>query len=198
TRGDWAAAIGYANVAITNARAAANLIYEYVSHVYLGLALARQGRVAEGLQIQQSAFTLAERARTKVILGRAHAWLAEILLLDGQLEPAYDAAQRGEALSEEHGFLLEAAMCARVRGEVCTSLGKTTEAAEALQRARVDLAALEAWPEHGRAEAALGRLLLALNNPTAGRKHLQKAVHLFAELGMDWDLAQTRHSLATS
>src|SRR5262249_40554460 len=88
TRGDWAAAVALADEAIGHARAAANLIYEYVGHVYLGLALARQGRIGDGLAVQQAAFGLAERAQTRVILGRAHAWLGEILLLDGRAEEA--------------------------------------------------------------------------------------------------------------
>src|SRR5262249_9638392 len=70
TRGDWSDAVAHADEGIAAARAAANLIYEYVSHVYLGLALARQGRVADGLIAQQAALALAERAQTRVILGR--------------------------------------------------------------------------------------------------------------------------------
>jgi len=198
TRGDWAATVAYANEAIANARAAASLIYEYVSHVYLGLALARQGQAVEGLAVQQTALALAERAQTRVILGRAHAWLADILVRAGQHQAAYDAALHGEALSKEHGYLLEAAMCARVRGEVCLALDARDEAAAALDQARIDLAALEAWPEWARAEAALGRLHLARGDFDASREHLQRAARRFDEMGMEWDLAQTRSLLAAA
>jgi tetratricopeptide (TPR) repeat protein len=192
TRGDWAATVAQAREAIAHAHAAANLIYEYVSHVYLGLALARQGQVDEGLETQRRALALAERARTRVILGRAHAWLGEVLLVAGRDEAAYDAAARGEALSEAHGFLLEGAMCARVRGEACTALGAWEEAAEALLGARERLGALEAWPEWARAEAALGRLGRARGDEALAAEHLARAAERFAAMGMAWDLARTR------
>lgn len=196
TRGDWTATIARANAAIADARIAANLIYEYVSHVYLGLALARQGQVAEGLRVQQTALTLAERAQTQVILGRAHAWLAEILLLDRQDQAAYDAARHGQALSEERGYLLEAAMCTRVRGECCIALGAWDEAEKAIEQAQGSLATLEAWPEWARAEAALGRLHQAQGHASTASTRFQAAARRFAEMGMAWDLAQTHLALA--
>jgi tetratricopeptide (TPR) repeat protein len=195
TRGDWAAAVALADRAITQARSAANLVYEYVGHVYLGLALARQGRIADGLAVQQAAFGLAERAQTRVILGRAHAWLGEILRLDGRPEEAYAAAQRGQALAEAHGYLLEAAMCARVRGEACTALGASSEAIEALAAASADLAALEAWPEWARAESALGRLHQARGDAEGARAHLARSARRFGEMGMEWDLRRDQAAL---
>jgi DNA-binding SARP family transcriptional activator len=197
TRGDWPATIELAEEAIAQARAATNLVYEYVSHVYLGLALARQGRVADGLAVQQAALGLAERAQTQVILGRAHAWLGEILLMLDRPEDAYAAAERGLALCEQHGYLLEAAMCARLRGEVCARLGAWAEGIEALEAARTSLADLEAWPEWARAEAALGRLLRARGDAAGALAHQERASRRFAAMGMEWDLGRSDAALAS-
>jgi tetratricopeptide (TPR) repeat protein len=184
THGEWARATTLANEAIAQARSAANLIYEYVTHVYLGPALARQGRVAEGLAVQRAALELADRAQIQVILGRAHAWLGEILLLDGKPEEAYDAARRGEVLSDEHGYLLEAAMCTRVRGEAAMAMGAWAEAEEALASASSALSELEAWPEWARTQLALGHLASALGEHESSRCHFERASERFAAMGM--------------
>lgn len=198
TRGDWTATVASATEAITRARAADNRIYEYVAHVYLGPALARQGQIAEGLKVQRIALSLADQAHTQVIVARAHAYLAEILLLAGQHEAAHAAADHGLTLAEAHGHLLEAALCARVRGEVDTVLGRWDAAAEALEDAGRRLAELEAWPERARAEAALGRLKLARGDSGQAHAHLTRAAQHFQEMAMAWDLAQARAVLDAS
>lgn len=196
TYGDWSSTTAHVNQAIVSARSGGNLIYEYVAHVYLGPALAHQGRIAEGLAVQQAELTLADRAHTRVILGQAYAYQAEILMLAGELDAAGDAVRQGLALAEQHGHLLETAIGARVRGEILARLGHRDEAITSLERARSILAALEAWPEWARAEAALGRMLLIHGNHEQGRQHLERAAQRFADMGVFPDHTRVRELLA--
>jgi len=115
------------------------------------------------------------RAQSDNLLGRRLVIRGELSRGQAALERALAAAARGEALSEAHGFLLEAAMCARVRGEACTAFGAWEEAAE--------------W---ARAEAALGRLERTRGEPALAGRHLDAAAARFVATGMARDLARTR------
>jgi tetratricopeptide (TPR) repeat protein len=192
TRGEWTTAETFAAEAIASARQADNLVYEYVAHIYLGPAVARQRRVAEGLNIQRNAVTLAERAHTQVILGRAYAYLAEILLLAGQLDEAGEYAQRGETRAQQHGHLLEAAICARIRGEIDTARSDFNAASEFLERAGATLSELEAWPEWARNQVALARLGAARGDVEVARALLASAERHFQQMDMRWDIDQVR------
>jgi DNA-binding SARP family transcriptional activator/ATP/maltotriose-dependent transcriptional regulator MalT len=189
TRGQWATAAEFGRQAITLSHAGANSIYEYVGHVFLGPALARQGDLDGALAVMRQALLLAEQAEIKVLLSRAHGWLAEILLLAGQVEESLATARRGQAIAREHGWTLEGAICARSLAQVHAARGDWTEAEAALDESLRVLEHLEALPDLARSEAVLSQLAAARGDLARAETAARRAGERFARMGMANDLA---------
>src|SRR5260370_37619221 len=134
-RGEWQDAREDGGRAVSTARAAGSVIHEYVGLVYLGLPEARLGDAAAGAEVLQRAIGMAQAAGTKVLLGRAHGWLAEVELARDQPDEALRLAQAGLELSTRYGYLYDAALCERARGEALVALGETTSGRAALESA---------------------------------------------------------------
>jgi hypothetical protein len=103
------------------------------------------------------AIALAEGAGTWVLLGRAHGWLAEVELLRERPDEALRLAEVGLELSHRHGYLFDAALCERARGEALAALGEAAAAQAALQAARAGFAEIGAGPELERTRTVLAR-----------------------------------------
>jgi tetratricopeptide (TPR) repeat protein len=157
-RGDWRLAREHGARAVNTARAAASLIYEYVGLVYLGLPEARLGNVEAAVNALRRAIAMAEQARIWVLLGRAHGWLAEVELGRGDPHSALQCADAGLELSTRHGYLYDAALCERARGQALAALGQAAAAREHLDRAETHFAAIGARPELERTRQAIASL----------------------------------------
>ena len=158
-RGDWGLAREHGARAVSTAREAGSVIHEYVGLVYVGLPEARLGDPESGASSLRRAIAMAKRARTWVLLGRAHGWLAEIELAQGNPQTALQLAEAGLELSTRQGFLFDAALCERVQGEALAALGECDVAREHLLRAQTQFAALGAKPEVARTTAAIASLI---------------------------------------
>jgi DNA-binding SARP family transcriptional activator len=154
-RGDWQAAQTHGASAVETARRAGSVIHEYVGLVYLGLPEARLGDPEAGASSLRRAIAMAQAARTWVLLGRAHGWLAEIELSRDEAYEALELAETGLELSTRHGYLYDAALCERARGEALAALGEHAAARDALGRAADQFATIGALPEVERTQAAL-------------------------------------------
>jgi predicted negative regulator of RcsB-dependent stress response len=143
---------------VSTARAAGSVIHEYVGLVYLGLPEARLGDAGAGAGALQRAIAMAQAAGTMVLLGRAHGWLAEVELSRGQADEALRLAEAGLDVSTRHGYLYDAALCARARGEALFALGESESARDALENAAAQFAAIGAKPEVARTQAAIAVL----------------------------------------
>ena len=99
-RGDWGLAREHGARAVSTAREAGSVVHEYVGLVYVGLPQARLGDPEAGASSLRQAIAMAQQARTWVLLGRAHGWLAEIELSLG--EPADRSATRRSGSGVEH------------------------------------------------------------------------------------------------
>jgi DNA-binding SARP family transcriptional activator/tetratricopeptide (TPR) repeat protein len=112
--------------------------YEYIGTLFLGLPLARLGDPRGGIALQQRAIEMASRIGMRILLDRAHAYLAEILLDVGEPEPARQAARQGLRIAREDGYRFGTAFNTRVLGQVALAEGRGDEArrylAEALRR----------------------------------------------------------------
>src|SRR5207245_10973145 len=98
----WALARQHGMAAVSTARAAGSVIHEYVGLVYLGLPEARLGDADAGTSALRRAIAMAQAARTWVLLGRAHGWLAEIELDLDDPASARRLAEVGLELSTTH------------------------------------------------------------------------------------------------
>ena len=123
--------------------------------VFLGLPEARLGDPEAGAATLQRAIAMAEAAGTWVLLGRAHGWLAEVELVRHRPDEALRLAERGLELSQQHGYLFDAALCERVRGEALTDLNQVDQAREQLFVAAEHFEAIRALPELERTRLAL-------------------------------------------
>jgi ATP/maltotriose-dependent transcriptional regulator MalT len=146
-RGDWQMARHHAQRAIEMARAERSVIHEYVGLVYVGLPAARLGNPDAGAASLRRAIGIAQQAGTLVLLGRAYGWLAEVELARGQADEALMLAETGLELSRRHGYLYDAALCERARGEAEAARGNTSVARGHLNDAVAQFAAIGARPE---------------------------------------------------
>src|SRR5581483_11665077 len=122
TRGEWEELERHATRALERAREAGSAIYEYLSLVYLGRAQAFLHSISLGIETQERALAAAEQARTRAILGRAHAWLADLYRRAGRLEDARRHAELGRGISTPpRGCSERAATCSSPwrRGRSC-------------------------------------------------------------------------------
>jgi DNA-binding SARP family transcriptional activator/tetratricopeptide (TPR) repeat protein len=155
---DWLRAREHGRLAVQTARAAGNVVHEFVGLVYLALPEAQLGDVEAGSSSLLRAIAMAQGAGTWVLLGRAHGWLAEIELVRGQPTSAVELATRGLELSNTYGYLFDAALCERVLGQSWGALGDRLAAEKSLRAAAEHFAAIQALPELQRTRAAISAL----------------------------------------
>jgi DNA-binding SARP family transcriptional activator len=197
-QGEWERAIEFGRQGLAKARAIGNRIYEYNAHFVLGLSLAHTGHIDEAIAMQEQAIALGTTARIRVVMGRVYGWLGEIYLIAGRLDDARTATERGREISVAHGYIAEAALCDRVRGEVEIAAGAYDIAAEFLDSARTRYLELDARPEVARVDAALGRLAQAQGNTIKATAHFRAAQDAFIAMEMQWDAAQVSGQQAGS
>jgi DNA-binding SARP family transcriptional activator len=157
-RGDWGLAREHGARAVSTARAAGSVIHEYVGLVYVGLPEARLGDADGGASSLRRAIAMAQQAGIWVLLGRAHGWLAEVELARHDPETALRLGEAGLELSARHGYLYDAALCERARGQALAALGDPSGAREHLQKAEAHFEAIGARPELERTRAAIASL----------------------------------------
>lgn len=156
-QGDWPRAREHAARAVSTARTAGSFVHEYVGLVYLGLPQAQLGELDAGAASLRQAIAMAQSVHVWVVLGRAHAWLAEVEVRRGDAEAALQLAQAGWEMSARHGYLFDAALCERARGEARAALGDPEGARADMQSALAQFEAIGARPEADRTRAALAR-----------------------------------------
>jgi tetratricopeptide (TPR) repeat protein len=157
-QGDWRAARQHGARAIEIARVEGSVIHEYVGLVYVGLPEAHLGDADAGAGSLRRAITIAQKAGTLVLLGRAHGWLAEVEVLRDEPQEALRLAETGLELSTRHAYLYDAALCERACGEALAALNQQEAARDRLSRAIDQFAVIGALPEVERTRAALAAL----------------------------------------
>jgi class 3 adenylate cyclase/tetratricopeptide (TPR) repeat protein len=160
-----------------------------------GAALARSGRVVDGLLLLEEGVRRASALR---ILSR-HAlrltWLAEGYLLAGRVEAAADVADQAQRLATEHAEQGYAAMAVRLVGDVAAQAGQGTRAAQHYADALARAQALEMRPLEALCHLGLGELARRAGDGAAAKERLTAAVGLLRELDMRYWLAQAEAAL---
>ena len=190
TWGRWAEAETWGRRAARLTQDALNLVYERNVYIYLGLPLAYQGDLDGARAALERSIALGGECQSTVFMGRAHAWLAETLLLAGESAQAQAQAEQGRDLAEADGARLDLALARRALGQALAGQGRLAEAQAELTEAQALLRALGAEPEAARALAALARVALAAGQLDQARVWRDEAAQTFRRLGMTWDLGQ--------
>lgn len=183
-RGQWPDAVRYSQEAAQEAWDVGHPGEAYAAGLLIGPALARTGDPAGGVRAQEQVLALADRLGTQFLLGLARVGLCEALLAAGESTRAEAVARAGLQLVDAQGGRLEAAGLLRVLGQALGALGRTAEAAAALQQALAAHVAMGTLPEAARCHAALA----ALTDGPAREGYLRQAVDIFTRLVMQWDL----------
>jgi DNA-binding SARP family transcriptional activator/tetratricopeptide (TPR) repeat protein len=185
-RGDWEAARSCGRQAIATAHEANDVIHEFIGHLMLGLPLAHLGDVDGGAASLEQAISIARRADTVLLLGRAYGWLAEVELLRNRPAEALRAAETGAELARAHGYRFDAALCERALGLARLALDE--DGAEAAQRhlwsALEQFESIGARPEIARTRLALAQYASRRGQPAVARAQAAEAAESFHALGM--------------
>jgi len=132
----------------------------YVAHVHLGDALARQGAFDEAMQHFELALKI------KPDHAPAHLYLGDVLVRIGKLEPALDHYAQASRLRPNESRAYYGI------GNLFSMRGEFQKAAEAY------VEALRIEPADGRSHNNLGFVLLKQGNPEAALSHFQAALKL--------------------
>jgi DNA-binding winged helix-turn-helix (wHTH) protein/tetratricopeptide (TPR) repeat protein len=150
----------------------------------LGYAYLEQGEgVAAIPLLTQAADLLAQYAYTRH-QGLFTVFLGEAYLLRPDLVTASTLGQRGLELAEATGYRFANAWARRLLGRIADSSGKWQEAAELLQIALDEFAALPARFELARTHLQLAKLYHGRSNREAACRHATEAERLFTTLRM--------------
>lgn len=153
---------------------------EVLSLEFLGELEFDRGRPEAALRRYLEALPLAERVAPEgdlvVELERRR---AEALCALDRLDDADAACRRACRLAEQTDDRLEAGIARRVAGSIAARRGRHEEAARWFNEALARLGDCRERFELGRTLLEMSR---SLENPTEGRRHLYRAIALFAEL----------------
>jgi len=166
---------------------------EVLALEFLGELDFDRGRPESALARYQEALGLAERVAPEgdlvVELERRR---AEALCALQRLDDAERACERARQLARRTDDRLEHAVSHRVAGEIAWARGRREDAVQSWKIAATLLAACRERLEQGRTHMLLGR---ASGDAAEARRHLYRAVSLFAELSTPHWLGQAEEEL---
>jgi tetratricopeptide (TPR) repeat protein len=109
--------------------------------------------------------------------------MAHLHLALGEHDEALDAARKGLALAESIRFPLELGAANRALGQMNEAMGIVEEADSDFRRSLQVLEGIQSRPELAQTLLAYGRFKAAGDDPTGGRKLIERALRLFEEIG---------------
>jgi tetratricopeptide (TPR) repeat protein len=195
-RGEWAEAMDDVRCSLELAERIGDHFRVYMSTGFLGGFLVMSGDQHAGIAKLERAFDAAEKLGTKLAMSVFKAYLAEGYLalrrVDEAIRESQQALELATMTSERWSEawarrLLASALCAAVPPDTAT-------AQRELLRAMTVEEEIGALPNLARSRLVYGRLLLAMDQPDAGRQAIDSALHMFEHMDMRWDL---RHALTT-
>jgi len=188
--GHWEEALDWGQRALEPSQRAVNRVYERNIYIFLGLPRAHLGDIEGGRAALERAIALGGEFHSTVFMGRAHAWLADVLLLSGDAEAARRTAEIGLDIAAEAGARYDHGLARRALGKAWAALGDLAAAATELRGALGELRDLGALPAVGRTLAALADVATAQGDTCAADAARSEARDIFTRLRMDWDLSQ--------
>jgi ATP/maltotriose-dependent transcriptional regulator MalT len=162
----------------------------YALKVYEGRAFTKAGDPRRGRTVLEECIAIAEQLGTTLFLSRPKAFLAETLLALGEVESASQVAREGVRLAEESGERHGSALAHRALAEALfrqdppdrIQAEATLLTAIGIQEANGER------PELARSLVIYAVLLRASGEARRARETVEKAMAMFRDMGMEWDL----------
>jgi class 3 adenylate cyclase/tetratricopeptide (TPR) repeat protein len=191
-RGDWGRAITDYESARRVAERAGDLFRIYIVKYWEAGAHTRVGDASRGRMLVEEGFALAERIGTKFALAHGKVSFAESLLALGELDEVFRVCRETITLTEEGGDRFRAALAHRIFAESLIRLHPhdsqwpQREILEAIQIQQE----IGARPELARSYVSYAHVLTGMREKEKAKEYLARAIGMFQQMGMTWDLAQ--------
>jgi class 3 adenylate cyclase/tetratricopeptide (TPR) repeat protein len=195
-QGQWELAIADYGAARKIAEAAGDLFRVYLITFMEGRAVHMAGDLARGRKLVEDSMALATQIGTTFLLGQAKTLLADCCLADN--EDVRSLCTDAISLAEKAGDRFTKALALRSLGEGLCQSGPP-EAREEARRVILEGIKIHeeigTKPELARSYVSLASVLKSEGKAQEAATCLDKAVRLFRELGMSWDLARATGAL---
>ena len=191
-RGEWTHAIADFEEAIRIAEKVEDFFRLYMVKSWMGLSHAIIGEPARGRELLEESSALAEKIGTKFWLAYQKTAHATCLCMLGELETGAQLCQEAIRLGEETNDKYVIAFANRPFAEILSRLEPSDpeKADRAILQAIRIQQKIDAKPELGRSYVSYAQLLTSRGEKEKAKEHLARAVGMFQQMGMTWDLAQ--------
>jgi len=192
-QGEWTQAIKDYEKAIRIAEKAEDLFRLYLVKSWKGRARAMIGDPDRGRELLEESLALAEKIGTKFWLAWQKTALAACLFMLGELETGSQLCQEAIRLGEETNDKYVIAFANRTFAEILSRLEPSDpeKADRAILEAIRIQQEIDVKPELPRSYVSYAHLLIGREEKERAKEYLAKAIGMFQQMGMIWDLAQT-------
>jgi len=196
-RGEWAQAIADLQEGARVAERAGDLFRVYIVKAWDGRAHAMVGDPDRGRTLVEESLALATKIGARFVRQQQKAHLATCLLALGQADAVPSVCEEAIGQAEESGDKWIKALALRTLAEAYSVLDPADpqKAETAILEAIRLLEEIGAKPELARTYVSYARLFTAKREVEKAKDYLAKAIGMFREMGMAWDLAQAEQAL---
>lgn len=198
-QGDWRGAIADYAIAQRIAEGAGDMFRVYLVKFMEGRARQMIGELASGRALIEEALTLATKIGTTFIIGQARSALASCRLASGEIDGTLALCTESVDVARKAGDKFTEAIALRMLGEMLARTDGPEQRAAGRQ-ALADAIGLQqqigALPELARSHASMAAIAAAEGAAGEAQRHRKEALDLFERLGMPWDLASVRGTVA--
>lgn len=198
-RGEWTRAIADYEKAIRIAEKAEDLFRLYMVKSWTGRAHAMIGEPGRGRELLEESSALAEKIGTKFWLAWQKTAHAACLFMLGELETGAQLCQEAIRLGEETNDKYVIAFANRPFAEILSRLEPSDpeKADRAILQAIRIQQEIDAKPELARSYVSYAHVLTGRGEKEKAKEYLARAIGMFQQMGMTWDLAQADPLLRT-
>jgi len=188
-QGEWRLALEQYRQAKAIAEKAGDLFRLYIVKFMEGRACHLAGNLAQGSQVIEDSIALAVKLGTQFLLGQAKTFLGSCRLAEGRVDEAQSLCMEGIALAEKAGDRFTQSLASRGVAECLLAGVKDFDKASDLVRTAIAIQnEIGAKPELGRSWMSLARIAKMQGDQEQAARHFGKAMRLFTDLNMRWDI----------
>ncbi|HTT38164.1 MAG TPA: adenylate/guanylate cyclase domain-containing protein [Burkholderiales bacterium] len=192
-QGQWDLALADYATALKIAEAAGDMFRVYIVKFMQGRAHYMDGDLTRARSLVEDSIALASRIGTTFLLGQAKCFLAACCFGQAGAEDARSLCAEALSLAEKAGDKFTEALVLRTLAEGVSLTGVppvSDEARRAILTAIQLQERIGATPELARSYLSLACIVKAAGNSGEASSYLGKAMHMFKELEMSWDIAR--------